>query len=201
VVKILSKSGDSLADVYDVQGSIAGIDNLESKEVQLVHEMGATIFSERLSSSMVAISSGAVDQSLEWDVSVGFNQNSRVLGIAVVSSNEGRLTNATVSIRSGVSIDNMEVPIWAWDAGGGVVAARVLVGGSLTNRNLLISEMVPIVPNFLVGPDSPRPADILQFRGGTTAFGAGAVTTQLLVYLAFPQTGGLSSRGLPIPSW
>jgi len=199
--KVLSKSGDSLADVYDVVGSIAGIEELLSQEVQLVHGMGETIFSERLSGQMVALSSGALAQSLTWNVNFSFPEHSRVLAMAVVSNVAGRVDNAQVSILSGPAVDNMEVPVWAWDNAGQNLTCRVLIGGAVVTVNMLISEMIPVIPNLLVGQDAPRPASAISFRGGTTAFGAGTVETQVLFYLAFPQVAGLSSRGLPVPGW
>ena len=64
--KILSQAGDSLADSYDVAGSIAGVDDLITQDVQLLHEMGGTIFSERLTSQVLTIASGSIAQNSEY---------------------------------------------------------------------------------------------------------------------------------------
>ena len=45
MVKILSQAGISLADLYNVEGSIAGIEQLDTRELPIVHEMSGTIFS------------------------------------------------------------------------------------------------------------------------------------------------------------
>lgn len=199
--KVLSQSGNSLADVYDVEGSIAGIEELLSKDVNLVHEMGSTIFSERLSARMIALSSGALAQSLEWDINFSFAEHTRILAVQVVTATVARVNQASVALLSGAAVDDMEVPIWAWDANEGSVVARVLIGGAVATQAVLISPIVPQVPSMLTGNDAPRPASTVSFRGGTTAFGAGTVITQALIYGLFPQVAGLSSRGLPIPGW
>lgn len=200
--KVLSKSGDSLADVYDVEGSIAGVEELLSKDINLVHEMGATIFSERLSTRMVDLTSGAIAQTLAFNVNFTVTETARLLGIQVITSDPARLLRVQASITSPPAVDNQDVPIWLWDvAANGVTAARLLLAGTVTAVNLLNPNFRPDIPNLLVGLGSPRPASTISLRGFTATFGAGTVTTQALILLAFPQVGGLSSRGLPIPSW
>ena len=56
--KILAQAGISLADVYDVEGSIAGTDELLSEDVSLVHEMGGHMMSERCRSFVVTLATG-----------------------------------------------------------------------------------------------------------------------------------------------
>ncbi len=202
MAKILSKSGDSLADVYDVEGSQAGVENLESKDVHLVHEMGATIFNERLASRVLALSSGAVAASTAWNVNFSVSRNTRILALACVTDNVGRITANQVSITSGPAVDNTEVPIWGWlGASDGSRVLSVMIAGVVANRTVLIPGLVGEIPNLLIGTDSPRPAQTITMRGVSNAFGAGTVETQVLVLFGFAQTEGLSSRGLPIPGW
>ena len=199
--KILSKSGDSLADVYDVKGSIAGIEELLSKDVNLVHEMGATIFSERLSGRILSITTGAILQDTQFDVAFSFSETSRLLGLQVVSTSPSRISRCQVSITSGPSFDNTDLPIFIWDSTLGSRAINVLIGGALQVLSILIPAQAQLIPNLMLGFDSPRPSSTITMRGLTTGFGAGNVTITALVYVAFPQLGGVSSRGLPIPGW
>ena len=202
MAKILSRSGDSLADVYDVQGSIAGIECLASEEVSLVHEMGETIFSERLAVTIRKLSSTAILQSTNFDVFFDNNPSSimRVLGVVVITSAD-RVANCTVNIRR--PDQDTEIPLWNWDtAVDGQVNGRLVVSGSVLNTIMLVPA-VPIspMPNLMLGTDQFDHSADIAFRGTTTAFGAGTVTVQLLLYLAFARTAGISSYGLPIPGW
>ena len=201
MVKILSKSGDSLADTYDVVGSVAGIEQLESREVTLVHEMGGTIFSERLSGEILRVSSGAISQSTNWGLPFADLGASpiRILGLAIVADTASRVSIASLAVRS---LDQQnEVPIFVWDTiNDGVSTVRLIEGGVLANKGFLLGNPVDI-PNFMVGLDQPQGMDELVFRGITTAFGAGTVEVVALVYKAFATISGISSKGLPIPSW
>ena len=197
MAKILSKSGDSLADVYDVQGSIAGMDDLKSEEVNLVHEMGGTIFSERLSAAIFPLTTGAIAQSIAFNTGLLLPQTSRLLGLSVVSNNPGRLVDVSVHITAPLT----ELPVFAWVNADGQISVRMLISGSVATNFLLRPGSVLQVPNLFIGEDSPLPASTITIRGNTSAFGAGTVTTQAIAYIAFPQIGGLSNRGLPIPSW
>jgi len=202
VPKILGKAGDSLADVYDVKGSIAGVEELLSQDVSLVHEMGGVLFSERLSSRVVALASGSIAQSLAFNVNFSFGENSRILALCVITDNVARLNDVQISLTSGPAVDNTEVPIFAWnDANDLSTGINVLLAGSVASRAMLIPATDMQIPNLLVGSDSPRPLTTMSMRGDTTAFGAGTTITTALIYVAFPQVQGLSSRGLPLPGW
>jgi len=207
VPKILSKSGDSLADIYDVEGSQAGINELVSQDVNLLHEMGSTIFSERIGGLIIAIPTNAQSQSTV--VSVNFSQTSahtRLIAMNVIAQPTGRLNRAQVSVTSppGAPVGkSTDVPIWQWDSvGDSVEDIDVMVDAViLTDAVILRTEKPSILPLLLMGSDSPRPINTLSLRTSTAAFGAGTVITTMLLYFAFPQLGGISSRGLPIPSW
>lgn len=207
--KILSKSGDSLADVYDVEGSIAGIDNLESANVNLVHEMGATIFSERAGGRIISIETGAIVQSVnfnqEFDVSVDVPGFSRVLGVTVISNDPSRVEQAQVSITSPTgptTSAETDLPIWAWDEGEPNIGVSILVNGAtFTSSKLLVPAQPFAIPNLMLGNDSRAPINLLNFRGRSTGFGAGTVTVTALIYMVFAEPGALSNRGLPLPSW
>lgn len=201
MARILSKSGDSLADAYDVDGSIAGIEQLRSEEVHLTHEMGGVLHSERMAADVLSVSSGAVAQSTAWNVNFSIGPAiTRILGAQIVTNGIGGIASAVLSVSTGIPITDM--PLIAWDStGGAAVAVPVMIAGTLATLSVLMPEIPPMVPSMLIGSDQEQSVQFLSIRGATNAFGAGTVTTQALVYIAFPQVGGLSSRGLPTPSW
>ena len=200
--KILGQAGTSLADQYDVEGSIAGLEELDSEEVKVVHEMGGTLFSERLSGSVNSGSTGAILQNIQFDVGVSFSQVTRILGIQVVSTDPARILRAQVSISSPAAFDDTDLPVWFWDVGtDGFRTANVRIAGALQTVQIMVPAITPLLPSLLTGQGSPRGVFTLNLRGRTSGFGAGNVTTQMLIYAAFPQVAGLSSKGLPVPSW
>ncbi len=200
--KVLSRSGDSLADVYDVAGSIAGIDNLETADVNLVHEMGATLFSERLAGRIITISTGAIAQSITFDDQFTVLETSRILGVQIVTDNPVRIANVQLSVTSPVNINDTDLPLVTWEAGGADTTARVRVAGTTANMRIL-QPIAPMgnLPSLMVSAESDSPVTLLSLRGVSTAFGAGTVLIRALIYLGFSQPGGLSNRGLPLPSW
>jgi len=201
VAKILSKSGDSLADVYDVDGSIAGIEDLVSRDVNLVHEMGSTIFSERLSASIFPLTSGAIPQSTAFNSALPISPTSRLLGLAVVTDQLARINDMQVSIQAGAPGAQTDIPLFVWVAGEIAKVIRMEIGGSLQTQTILLPASGASTPNLIIGQDSPLPAATFILRGQTNAFGAGTVTTQVILHIAFPQLEGLSNRGLPLPGW
>jgi len=205
VGKILSKSGDSLADVYDVAGSIAGIDELVSADVNLVHEMGATIFSERFAGRIIRVTTGGESQSTSFNTQYDAGANvpgvSRILGAQIICTSSSRLTRVQLSITSPEEVNDQDLPILAWQAGQPSVGAEVLDNGSVATFDLLTSVIPVQTPSLILGADSASPINFLTLRGITAGFGAGTVTTTGIVYMGFLQPGGLSNRGLPMPSW
>lgn len=204
MVKILSQAGTSLADTYNVEGSIAGIEQLETRELPIVHEMGGTVFSERLSSSIRHASSGAINQSTNWNVILTDLPVTpfRILGVTVFISTTARVTIASVAVRH--PGDDREIPIWIWDAARDVeVRARFTDTGAAvaTTQFLRPLELMEAIPHMGLGTEQPQPASEIAFRGQTAGFGAGTVTATMIMHVQFSQVAGLSSRGLPIPSW
>ena len=199
--KIQAQAGDSLADVYDVVGSIAGVEELESKTVQLLHEMGSTIFSERLRGDIRRNLSGAISQSTAFDVEVELSSPPGIVeAVCVFTNATGRLADVAVVIHQRSS--GREIPIWVWDGtnedtvrmdddGGGISAQLVL-------RPLTEYTRSPIM---WVGDEPHIFVDRLFLRGNSSAFGGGTVNVVVLAYRKFPELRGISSRGLPIPSW
>ena len=202
--KILSQSGISLADNYNVQGSIVEVDELDSHEVKTVHEMGNTMFSERFSCQTFVVDTGALLQNITFGIGPTADLPdgpSRILAIIVTTSVTARILHATVSMSSIVGTIE-EQPIWSWVAGGGETVGRFVAGG--VSNNIIMLDSNPSferVPLIRAGSDQPRSVPGLVLRGITSGFGAGTVTIELRVLVAFADVGGISSYGLPFPSW
>jgi len=207
VVKILSQAGDSLADVYDVEGSIAGIDQLETRELPIVHEMGQTVFSERFSGEIARLPSGDIAQTTAFDViltspPVGIY---RVLGSIVLIDATARLSLVQLSVRDPGT--GREMPFFIWDADNGIESQMRTVenGGAAATINVC-RTLVPMNAPLTIGIAEGQPRRVgeeIVMRGFTETFGAGTVEAIGLIYLASTEItqGALSSRGLPVPSW
>lgn len=208
--RIRSQAGTSLADTYDVEGSIAGLEELDSSDVKTVHELGGTIFSERYGQVVIELTPGAIAQSIVWNINLSLGRNvSRVLGHFVVTdlAGAGRVQRAQLSVASvsEAGVIFTDVPFWVWDLGIGndvEKAIRMLIEGvSARVNSLQVGEPIghPLMGS---GPDQSDVANQLVFRGEATAFGAGTVTPRAFFMIGRTSVGGgLSSRGLPVPSW
>ena len=208
MVKILSQSGNSLADLYDVQGSIAGIEDLATQELPIVHEMGATIFSERLGGEIVRLSSGDLAQNIAFDViltspPVGIY---RVLGVCVLQDTAAlaRLTFAQVSLRDPGT--GREMPFFVWDVDEDKESSIRIVenGAAAATMGILRTFRNTQTTTLGIGEGQPRRVgEEIVLRGLTAGFGAGTIETIALVYLGLTEVaqGSLSSRGLPVPGW
>lgn len=201
MTKVRSQAGNSLADIYEVGGSIAGIDELETRELGIIHEMGATVFSERLAGVIVRSETGDINQSVTFDnVITGFGANVvRILGLLVFTDNAARFDEITVSVRDPIA--GRETPIFAWDVNEAGVSIRLQDDGAAvaTYTGLANSLDITTLPSMLI--DQRQPVSEVAFRGRTPAFGAGTVFARLLLYTAFAEIRGYESRGLPLPSW
>lgn len=204
MVAILGDAGKSIADLYDVEGSIVDIRELHTAELPIVHEMGATLFSERYSGFLRNATSGAIIQSTAFNVVIDSLPAGpfRIYGVTVFINNAGRIDFASVAIRN--PLDGREMPIWIWDSSTDAeVRVRFSDDGAAVGTQLFLQPNAGnvIFPQLIAGLGQPQDVRDIAFRGISTAFGAGNVTCDLLVHVGFSQVGGLSSRGLPIPSW
>jgi len=210
--KVLGKVGDSLADVYDVEGSIAGVANLDSDNVGLVHEMGAAIFSERLSGRIFRMLIDDVLQSVVIGASFQDMPETafRMTGFQVLveSGLVARITRLTASLieLDGGGIATQDIPFWSWDTVLGTSeTVRIRDVGVNANFELLIPapNNPPQLPQTLTGLLQPERVNGITVKGLTAAFGAGDVDIICLAHIlvANPVASGISSKGLPIPSW
>ena len=203
MVKILSQGGRSLADMYQAEGSIAGIDNLETRDLPIVHEMGATLFSERFRSTARQVRSGNLAQStnIELEINNMPAAITRLVGIAVITDMVGRVSFVQVSLFD--PITDQDFPIWAWDSTGIARTIRLRDNGATAVVNTLTAEPGNIfLPCFTGGEDQGAlPQHQIRVRGATTAFGAGTVFVNVHLEVAFTFTGGVSAFGARVPSW
>jgi len=202
MVKILSQGGRSLADMYDVQGSIAGIDSLETRELPIVHEMGAVLFSERFRTTIRRVTTGDIAQNITTSPAITTMPRSitRIIGIQVYSDDESRVLTASVSLQ--MPDNAQDFPIWIWD-GTTFAAAPIVDDSVLVTLDVLSPEPGTLmVPTFTGGlHQGPDAVTDLRLRVTSTGFGAGTVEIMCLVYLAFTFTGGVSAFGAEVPSW
>ena len=202
--KILSNSGNSLADIYDVEGSIAGIERLETHDLPIVHEMGQTVFSERFSTAFIRVTSGAINQNTSFDiVSTGLQDvPQRVVAVMVFSNNAGRVLRCGILARE--SRTGREMPFWIYDGANFIVTRMEDQGGGVGLLEVLLGNaQATILPIFTGGDNQPFSIADIAFRGTSTGFGAGTVIITALYFLAYAEAvgSGIDSRGLPIPSW
>lgn len=202
--KIQSRVGSSLSGTYDVRGGIQGLEDLRTQEVAVVHEMGRTIQSERFSSVIRRRTTGALGASIVFGETITNLPAgvTRILGVSVFADVVARSDIVSVLLRDPVV--EREFPIFAWDDGTDIFKPIQIQddGGAVGVQRLLVqTEPYPMPRTLLVGSDQPQSVPDIAFRGITLAFGAGTVTHTLIIHLAFAAIGGLSSRGLPVPSW
>jgi len=202
--KILSQSGITLADQYDVEGSVAGVEDLNSQDVSLTHDMASVLQAERMCGDIFRLSTGALAQTIIINsVMVGLpNFPTRIHQIAVVNFNKDsgtRLTDLSINIRD--ANQSAEVPAWVW--AGTTIDGRIsnLAGATANCEFLVPNPALSVIPSMLYGSSQPQVVENFAMRGLTTTFGAGTVELVLMVYLGFNAQKAVSSAGVPVPSW
>lgn len=209
--RILSQAGNSLADIYDVRGSIAGIDDLETRELGIIHEMGATVQSERFLTAIRRVPVAPVAQSLTMTGVIVSGSGptdlplevTRLLGVQVFTDDVSRVNNMALLARQPDAVLGIqEFPLWVWD-GSGSTPVRFIDDAIESTPDMLTPILDPPVPTFCGGAGQTNQIMVkdLVLRGNSSAFGAGTVLAVCLLYLAVAVIPGTRSRGLPIPSW
>jgi len=202
---ILGRAGASLADAYDVEGSTIGIKRLEADEVHLTHDLASTIFSEKASGNIRRLTSGALNQSTNWNVTMtGLLDNiTRILGVLVFSDGGSEISHCQVSIHD--PINGRDMPFFYWNDLSDK-EENILIEHENTIETLFYKRPVdpmPSMPSMLFGRRQPEQVPDIVFRGRTLAFGAGTAETEAYIFVAFAdeETRGPRSFGLPIPGW
>lgn len=209
--KFLGQAGISLADNYDVEGSIARADQLNTEDgVFLYDEQGGRIHSERLNSFILHFSSTAIAQNTVFDIVLGGIPDSvnRILGAYVVFNTTARLASANIAIQE---IDgSAEFSIFSWgETNDAERRTRMSIDGAAAGN---VSVCIPLGMGSNAGPNliTRMGAEFLIpqmiFRGSSNGFGAGTVIATAIVLLARPDRGNPrpgepSSHGLPLPGW
>ena len=206
MVKVLARAGVTLADIYDVEGSVAGVEQLIPEEVALVHEMGATIFSERLGGGIRRVQTAGIAQSTNFDSTfLDLPAGAwRLLGVLVFAGNAGRTANVQISLRA--EANDREIPVLVWDSAADAERSIRLIddGGAVSDFTALLPSNGSQIPNLGVGTGQPQTIGTeVVFRGTTSAFGAGTVSLRAILYVAGSQQpgSGIASIGLPLPGW
>jgi len=202
--KILGQAGESLTTQYDIEGSAVTLGELDSESVKTVHEMGATIFSERIVGTLETAETGDLLQNVAFAATIAALAQVpmlRVLGIMVTVDTVARLDDCVVSLRSQGPDPANEIPIWVWDETN-EDTVRVFLDGTLADQNSLRPRPeYTTLPSLMIGFPQPQRVNSIACRGNTSGFGAGTVKITVKAYLAFPRSPALGSGGLPIPSW
>lgn len=200
---IQANAGFSLANIYDVKGSKILITELVSPGgIHLFHEMGDTIFSERYQQQVFRATSGAIGQNLDWTATFTIMPETptRILGIMVLQDVTSRMLRAQVSLNITAGTDR-DFPFWVWD-GTNEDSVRIQEEGTVANLIALRPQAgYGPLPTMFPGTGQPAAVDGVIARGTTSGFGAGDVTTTVLLHLAMAERQAVGSRGLPIPSW
>jgi len=199
---VQSKAGETLTDVYDVRGGQAPIERIITADVQATHDMASTIFSERFSMFTRRSAVEVVQASDNINITItGLpSGNMRLLAIWVLTDDPSRLSHISVSAGNA----NRGSPIWAWD---GTNSKTVRFTGPVTDgavANVILLQPDPAwtqLPFIMAGEAQPQSVENLFLGGESNAFGAGDVDITFGAMLAFSDISGISSRGLPIPSW
>jgi len=206
--KILSQAGTSLADSYDVEGSVVGVERLDASDVKLVHEMGGTMHAERMNSLIIRLSSTSLAQNLTWGISGGLLPDvaTRILAVFVTADVIAR--TAFCSIALGDTLTSEECPFWTWDTNADIdkgIQWRE-AGAAVGTVRALVPDQTQNVPCLATRIGAGRLPQQLVFRGLTAGFGAGAVEVQANILVArasapVPTPGEPINFGLPLPGW
>lgn len=210
---ILGNAGKSLADIYDVEGSVVHVDELEASVVTTFHELGATIASERMGSSIIGLTATGLGQNADILAFPGggtatdtpFPGITRVLSVFVYASAQ-RINDVSVNTYDPDS--GREMPLFMWEAAtDDIFTARILApGGAGGYKVLRPKAFYPHLPGFMFGPGQRAQVPTLAMRGTTSGFGAGTVDLYAIAQVVTADvtgtgTGAPSNVGLPIPSW
>lgn len=209
--KILAQTGMSLADSYDVEGSICDISDLLTKEgVNLTQEMGATIVSERMQSSFLELRADGILQSVAFNVVSDPLPDcvNRLLGACVIgtfSATGTGVSACSLAIRDNVT--GREYPFWAFDTVAGLESAIFWSDdGAAVAEVSIVEPTISSLPEMVFRQGAAKLMPSIVFRGEMVAFGAGTPDVIAMIHLGrasatAPGAGEPRSHGLPMPGW
>jgi len=206
VPRILSKAGESLADVYDVEGSVIQVADLVTGELPIVHDMASTVMSERMHMTQLTATSGAVPQSANFGAQIAnwVDVPTRIMSIAVIGDTASRLSHITITQRDD---GGAEHPLLVWDSAQDVERiCRIDLLGVGVSNNIIYAPSIPVSQVLMVRDGETSQMGTFIMNGTTTAFGAGSLEVLMCVLVArptrdTPAAGDAKSWGLPLPSW
>ena len=200
--KIRGRAGSSLGGNYDVPGGSIELGEIDGDAVHLVEEMGSRLFSERFSTSTRALSSTAQNQNTNFALFLGSLPDVpfRIQSVIVTVDVTSRLSRLSLALRSTRS--GQEMPLFLFDGNETTIDMDIDGGGTAARIALDPDQNYNPLPVLVAGPGQPQTmANFIVMRGQTLGFGAGTVIARAQFLLSFAQVGGISSLGLPIPSW
>lgn len=210
MTKILGQGGRSISDQWDVEGSIVGVGELASDEVFLTQEMGSVMVSERLGGRIQRETTGDILQSITWSgiitaAELNLPGVTRILGVSCITNNSSRIGRAGIYARDNGALSGtiQEFPLWTWDSDDLEISVNMVDDGNAAANLTELRQVGPVqtIPSLLFGTSQRSQVSEVAFRGVTTAFGAGTVEVIALLFLGISTVEGLSSFGLPVPSW
>lgn len=211
--KIQTRAGESLADQYDTPGSVAGVEELLSRDVGLFHEMGNVLLSERMQSEILEITGAAMGASVSFDWVTEVSRPlpktpTRIFQIAIVASRAATIARAALYISDpGPQFDGTstarEIPIFAFDYALDVeTPIQFEDGGDAEATWYLLRSPTPMLQQLLVRIGALHTMPDIVLRGETLGSFSGVVYVRALILLASPSGGPQGATvGLPIPSW
>jgi len=207
--EIQGDSGKSLADIYDVKGSVVSLEEVDAQVIAGVHDMGGLILSERMGSSINLLQTGDLLQTVDILVTgaTQFPGITRILNLYVFADAASRVEQVSINVAS--EDGAREVPIWVWDSGNDAAfPQRIRTPGGAYAVFTALRSLDPMqsLPGMLFGAGQRAQVGHLTMTGTTLTFGAGTVEVFMVAQIATADilgtgVGSPSNVGLPIPSW
>jgi len=214
VPKILSQAGISLADTYDVEGSIVGVEELETHEVNLVEDMGPRVMGERMKQILLRGVTTAIGAATDFNITIlgsaavpSPDCASRILGVTALipAANVTEIENWSLVVRDQNLQRECSVVSWDIDVDSEVKTIWNDDGAGAANF-IELRPLVHQLPGLLTRVGDLSVAPQLVFRGTSAAVVATTVVATIIVQLSRPTRvnpapGEPSSHGLPLPGW
>lgn len=203
--KIQGRAGHSMAACYDLRGSIAGLEEMDLATTVPVLEIDGRVFAERLQGAIrrLEIADIVASEVFNAEISNFPEGHWKLHGIQVITGSgeaASNINNLTVNLVSNDGLN--EIPIWVWDDGKAQINRISIAGAAAGNADFLDPHLGYTLPPIIISNAPARGAmDSIFVRGIAQAFGAGEFDINVFFYLSHVHVTGISSFGLPVPSW